>query len=382
MKLLYRLDKDWKTYRKELVRLQNEHNYTNFLILSGLAFFSCGIFFFQNLFVPDSEKIVWLNTAYTFFYLGGMCISVLFFATQIVLNKFGKTAIRDVSVIVFSFAIVSLGSTITILDLFTSRNIIAVFAASLGVCILLNAECWVYFALEGWILVLFGICSLTVLKGIVAPGAIATMGFLVVSSLVMGLHMRITRLHADLLSLQMEDKNRELREVMIHDPLTGAYNRLFLDEYLAKQMVSMKRYGDCLSILMLDIDYFKKVNDTLGHPAGDAVLKKLVSAILEHIRDSDILARIGGEEFILALPRTTWENAFLIAGKLCALVRDTPFDVPWPVTVSIGVTSFSCDEPLEAAIARVDAALYLAKKMGRNRVEGFKPETTDFDHSD
>jgi diguanylate cyclase (GGDEF)-like protein len=130
---------------------------------------------------------------------------------------------------------------------------------------------------------------------------------------------------------------------------------------------------------MFDIDRFKRVNDTFGHQRGDAVLKRLVEIVTQNIRDSDIVARIGGEEFLVLLPRTNGENALRIAEKLRGIVAESAFEeLPWQITISIGVGNLSDGESLDAALARVDEALYAAKRKGRNRVERSSAMFTSF----
>lgn len=165
-----------------------------------------------------------------------------------------------------------------------------------------------------------------------------------------------------------------LRDQSIRDPLTGLYNRRFLDENLSREMSRSRRTGNPLSIVVLDIDHFKRFNDSLGHDAGDAVLVGLGRLLTEQARDMDLPCRLGGEEFLVVLPRASAEQALLAAERLRQAVsamqveyRSEPLH---GVTVSLGVASYPdhADGP-ESLIRAADQALYRAKHAGRNRVE-------------
>jgi diguanylate cyclase len=147
------------------------------------------------------------------------------------------------------------------------------------------------------------------------------------------------------------------------DPLTGVNNRRGLDDALNAQFALMTRYNAMFSIVMLDIDHFKLVNDQQGHLRGDHVLQELARLFDESIRETDIIARYGGEEFVIIMPHTEAEGACTFADRLRAQVEER-----LPVTVSGGVTGAQEGDTQEALIARADAALYAAKTAGRNRV--------------
>jgi two-component system cell cycle response regulator len=163
----------------------------------------------------------------------------------------------------------------------------------------------------------------------------------------------------------------ELRRLATTDPLTGAANRRHFLERAQLELARVKRYGDSVSILMMDIDHFKRVNDSRGHAAGDLALQMLVGACHEMLRETDLLGRLGGEEFAVLLPETTDDDAFDVAERLrrgleaLAIPHDPE---PFHFTVSIGLTRCeAADAGIEQPIARADKGLYEAKKEGRNR---------------
>jgi diguanylate cyclase (GGDEF)-like protein len=169
--------------------------------------------------------------------------------------------------------------------------------------------------------------------------------------------------------------HEEIYRITILDGLTGVHNKRFLLEFLDREASRASRHLTPLALVMLDIDHFKKINETHGHLAGDAVLKDLCRRIRPRVRREDLFARYGGEEFACVLPDTNRVGAIAFAEKIRQLVEREPVrheDLSLPITVSIGVTTTERAEQLEAIhlIRRADEKLYEAKRAGRNRVAG------------
>jgi len=160
----------------------------------------------------------------------------------------------------------------------------------------------------------------------------------------------------------------ELNRIAVTDSLTGVWNRRQGEQLFAADLAEARRYGPALSLLMLDIDRFKAINDTLGHQVGDRVLVELTRRLHEHLRTSDVLARWGGEEFVILVRHCTIDEALPLAEKLRALVADTPFDDIGTVTISIGAAELRADDDLASWLHRADQAMYDAKAAGRNAV--------------
>ncbi len=172
--------------------------------------------------------------------------------------------------------------------------------------------------------------------------------------------------------LKLRAATRELERLAATDPLTGAFNRRRFREVGNAELRRSKRHQHTFSVLMLDIDHFKAVNDTYGHGIGDTALKKTVTVIQGSLREQDTLGRLGGEEFAVIVPETGTEEAAVVAERIRAsiaqIVIDTP-DEPFSFTMSIGVSeSDHNDDSVEDALARADKALYDAKEQGRNQV--------------
>ncbi len=160
----------------------------------------------------------------------------------------------------------------------------------------------------------------------------------------------------------------ELRRLSMTDPLTGAYNRRYFLELAEKEMIRSHRTGSPFSLLVMDIDHFKRVNDTYGHIVGDMVLKKLVEVLKQRIRRSDTLARWGGEEFIVLLPDTALEGAAVLAEDLRAIIEETEFPHVKNITISLGVAEYEAGQTIDNTVTEADKALYKAKESGRNCV--------------
>ncbi len=169
------------------------------------------------------------------------------------------------------------------------------------------------------------------------------------------------------------DQLRQLNELLARqattDPLTGIANRLKLNDMLSSEIRRSRRYHLPLSLIMFDIDRFKRINDTYGHHTGDCVLKKIAGLVTKIVRIHDLFARWGGEEFMIMVTNSPLENARLFAEKLRTRMEEHAFPGVGRVTCSFGVAQFVCDETDDLFTRRVDEALYRAKAQGGNRVQ-------------
>ncbi|MDV7104646.1 sensor domain-containing diguanylate cyclase [Vibrio sp. TH_r3] len=162
---------------------------------------------------------------------------------------------------------------------------------------------------------------------------------------------------------------KKLKYLSITDSLTQVYNRRKLDEVLKQERNRQTRYGHPLSILLIDLDYFKTINDNFGHQAGDETLIAVASLLKDSVRKTDTVGRWGGEEFLIICPSALIDAAQHLAEKLRKAISRLENGVPRTLTASIGVASAKNNEPIEKLLKRVDEALYCAKHNGRNRVE-------------
>jgi diguanylate cyclase (GGDEF)-like protein len=182
----------------------------------------------------------------------------------------------------------------------------------------------------------------------------------------------------------LETANQQLQQSLAReetlartDGLTGLCNRVYFEELAIREFHAAVRYQRALAIMMIDIDNFKRVNDTLGHAAGDEALRLLARTAAAHTRAADVIARLGGDEFILLLPETTAQQALPIADRIVTSVAATPIgdaEDALAVTLSVGIAELRrkpMDDQVEQVVQRADRALYQAKADGRNRTRVF-----------
>ncbi|HET6725955.1 MAG TPA: diguanylate cyclase [Gammaproteobacteria bacterium] len=190
------------------------------------------------------------------------------------------------------------------------------------------------------------------------------------------------RSHLSVRNQDLRKAMARIEELVIHDDLTGVFNRRHIHNLLRGEVARAERTGSAFTVCMLDVDHFKRINDTHGHPVGDEILRRVVRRIAEGLRQldnvgrndqDDTLGRFGGEEFLLVLPATGTDGAYACAERLREAVASTPV---WTeagelsVTISGGIAEYQVGEGVEGVLKRADEALYLAKERGRNRIEG------------
>lgn len=201
--------------------------------------------------------------------------------------------------------------------------------------------------------------------------------FLVISAIgIVGLIFAIIRFISQAFIKDLRKAEKKLIDMASYDFLTGLFNRRELFNRAEKEVSRSHRFGTPVSVILIDIDFFKKLNDNYGHAIGDTVLKELSNQFLKTLRDYDIVCRYGGEEFVVVTPETDLETAIILAERLrcAALQLVIPYGSekeisPIHISISAGVAQMIKDEGIEKTISRADAALYCAKKAGRNRVE-------------
>lgn len=181
-------------------------------------------------------------------------------------------------------------------------------------------------------------------------------------------HQKIIK-RSDNQAKRLFELNQKLKKMAYIDSMTGIYNRRYFFETATNMVEFAKRENIPLSLAIIDIDKFKKINDTYGHDIGDHVIKMLASLIIDMIEANDIFARFGGEEFILMLPERTLQQAYLFLEQIREITQECTVDQKINFTISTGVVEMTLEnETLQKAIKRADLNLYEAKEQGRNRV--------------
>ena len=172
-------------------------------------------------------------------------------------------------------------------------------------------------------------------------------------------------------SVELKAANKRIEELAELDELTGSYNRRCIMRMLDDEIARAQRINTPCSIALIDLDWFKRINDAYGHPTGDEVLRTFAITVFANIRNIDKFGRYGGEEFLLVLPETPGDAAARILDRLRAIIADldwSAFSLGMRVTISAGVTTLRRDESPDTFLARADSALYAAKARGRNRI--------------
>jgi diguanylate cyclase (GGDEF)-like protein len=181
--------------------------------------------------------------------------------------------------------------------------------------------------------------------------------------------------HVSIVQREREEAVAKLQEYADRDGLTGIANRRYFEARLRDEYTRWQRYGGDMSVLLFDLDHFKKINDQFGHGVGDTVLREMAQRVSQVVRVQDTFGRFGGEEFALLLPCTPLEDAMLVAEKIRHTIGDAPVDVQGvsvPVTASVGGAAARVGVPnYDVLINEADAALYSAKRQGRNRSVAF-----------
>lgn len=198
------------------------------------------------------------------------------------------------------------------------------------------------------------------------------------------MNKQLQSLHAEYERKQqaLTEMNRGLQALAATDPLTGLHNRRFFQDCLRGELLACRDNGTSLSLLIVDIDHFKRINDTYGHPVGDFVLIELARLLRDSTGAGSICARFGGEEFVVLLPATGQKEAVAIAEQARSAIAATPLG-SHRVTVSIGVDTALPDSTEESLLERADLALYASKSGGRNRTTHAKdlPRANDLQHA-
>ena len=224
------------------------------------------------------------------------------------------------------------------------------------------------------VLIFYGLIGLSLSQGmspLVSPSELVVeMIIFALIGAVLFYGINKVRIRNFIIEHRLEQSIEDLRELSLKDPLTRLYNRRMMNDELDRETVLSRRTGRPLAILLMDIDHFKRVNDSLGHSVGDEVLCQCASRLREVLRGSDRIYRFGGEEFLILVPNSSLPSVRALAERLLLRFSGELFDgVPWPVTMSIGVAD-NTERLLPSDLIKLaDSRLYAAKQNGRNRYE-------------
>lgn len=340
------------------------NNYIRFNNALTLLIAMSGVFLVRNILFWFTENVfyTWYFLTYTLVFVG-----LLFF--KISLSFFKKrfsSAFVDGYIIFISLYLFLNLTSLSLLDSFqyTNYDYTAYIFGGLIVASLLRSSRRVYLCLY-----LLGMFYYIIVYAVAHPQALSFMGLLpLIACTAFAFYFAAMKESMDqklfITTKKLEKSNFKLEQETQTDVLTGLQNRKYMKDFIEYQLVHKKEF--CL--LFADIDFFKKVNDQLGHNIGDIVLKEFAELLKKESRNTDLIIRYGGEEFLLVLTDTTLEHAASIAERIRYRAENHTFSsVPWKLTVSFGITAPEKNDSVDDIIKRADSLLYSAKKNGRNQ---------------
>jgi len=350
--------------RKKITEKHNNHVFSTMSLIAILAFSLrlIQLFFHYSL----QRRSLFFQRAFLIEYVVMLVFSIFVYIRLRKKSTSGNILIHVFAVSLILFGIIDFGLELPVTVDYTLFTIVLI-----GVTLSLSTRRTFYF-----LVYIFSFLSILLLQLIIKPDSLHfsnlfIQSILLVSAVFIVLQVESLRLRGDVLSLKLEDLNHKLKQSTYKDSLTGIYNRRFLMEYLNKQMNLSRRTESLLSIALIDIDHFKRINDELGHLVGDSVLKEFSVCLKDALRESDFVIRYGGEEFVILLHDANLEAAMLVIKRILARVLDTNFSKTDNRTISFsaGVSQWDFEEDIDAWLKRTDDLLYQAKKT-RKTVTG------------
>lgn len=344
------------------------NNYIRFNRALTLLIAMSGAFLVRNIYFCLAENLFhsWYFYTYTLLFIGS-----LFFKVSLYLFKKNFSGIFvDRYIILISLYFFLTLTSLSLLDSFEyiSYDFTAYIFGGLMMAFLLRCNRRVY-----TFLYLSGMIYYIVVYFIVHPEALTLAGlFPLAACTVFAFYFATMRESMDqrlfITTKQLEESNFKLEKETQTDVLTGLHNRKYMKDFIEYQLGIHRRHKNKFCLLFADIDYFKKVNDKLGHNTGDIVLKEFAELLKKESRNTDLIIRYGGEEFLMVLTDTAQEHAVSIAERIRYKVENHTFSsVPWKLTASFGVACAENHDSVESLIERADSSLYSAKKNGRNK---------------
>ncbi len=355
-------------YQRLYMEDRSLNNYIQFGNLLTLLIAISGGFLVRNIYFwfIDNVLYTWYFSTYTLLFLGSLFfkVSLAFFK-----KKFSSTFVNRYIIFISLYLFLNL-TNLALLDSFEyiSYDYSAYIFGGLMLAFFLRCNHRVYIFLY-----LSGMFYYIMVYFIVHPEALSLVGlFPLIACTMFAFYFSTFRESMDrqlfIKTKQLEESNSKLKKETRTDVLTGLYNRKYMEDFIEYQLAVHRRHKNEFCLLFTDIDYFKKVNDRLGHNTGDVVLKEFAKLLKIESRDSDLIIRYGGEEFLLVLTDTTLEHAAFIAERIRSKVENHTFpSVAWKLTASFGIASAENDDSVDDLIKRADSRLYSAKNNGRNQ---------------
>ncbi len=355
----------------ELLLFKQERSAYNsrLMLFASLLLFATVLFFFiQNLVFPGFAPENYFTTLYSRLYLSQLIFTGIMALSMVIVRKWGSLVIAERLSLVYAAIFLCWEAVVACTDVKCGAISSFYGVAMIGAAISLRYHMGYY----------VGVFLLSILTNLVStffiPGTYPVIYLVyMIAYFILSLFFAfiLNRLFFEnLINKQKLVKyNEELRQISFFDFLTGCYNRRYFQEVLSRQLLLAQRKHQTIALLMIDIDHFKQINDTYGHPVGDSVLASVGETLRLSVRSCDIVSRYGGEEFtVILLLEPTLDTMALVAERIRQAIAEKPIaPLSAPVTVSIGAALLVPGDTEELLINRADNLLYQAKQDGRNR---------------
>lgn len=353
---------DW--YQQRLM-----HNRRFLRISAVLSIIATILMFLRRLFYIDPSYSEKLNRLFNIEFVGLLGISIIYLIGSLIYGKKGPRRWHEIVQHLYIALFLSFFAFLSYLDMQVAPD----FSALIGVIVFLSVAFWL--DTLSYVLYLIFIAALTVLNfqiGVHISVVVSELYMEVAIFSIVGFGMFFAtnemRTRNFINGHQLEQSILEMRDLSLRDPLTRLFNRRMLNEELDRETAFSRRTSQPVTLILLDIDHFKRVNDSLGHSVGDEVLSQSAERLIEVVRETDRVYRFGGEEFIIMLPNSSLPSARALAERLLRGFSEKLFDgVPWPITISMGIAD-NTERMLPADLIKLaDSRMYAAKTAGRNR---------------
>lgn len=342
-------------------------NWNRFPRFAGVVFIASFSFLIQHSFYPSVDRNSFSYSIYTGVYSSLLVTTVLFSLLVYFLNV-NHRRIHSIYLLYFSIFIIAT-LFLNILNLFHGQDLSLYAFVVMSVPLILRTQIPYYALIYTIIVIAFTVC-LSTLHPDKTNGLTITQVFLYsFVGFMTTLTIEYARRKTFHLEEELRKKNTILESISVKDPLTGVYNRRYMMDLLVHHILLSRKNFQPFCQGIVDIDHFKKINDTLGHLTGDDVLKEIATIIKSTVRSNDLVFRFGGEEFIILFPETSLEHANIVMQRIRTVIESHSFmGVPWTVTASGGFTTLSDTDSPDSMLKRSDELLYKAKADGRNRI--------------
>lgn len=356
-------------FKSEYLKHQVEDNYNRFLVIPIITCVIGLLFFSLNSYVYFYEEPRETTDSYFILWSVLVVLSLVFRLFISSVSKKNNYRLLDATILLYATTMCCVSASVTALDSMGTSDLTAYSYTILGMATAYRASIAKYLIITIVTLIYFNFFYSYVLGQAFNPSLLLPLLVLNVISIFIAVSLEANRKKMVHLSSQLESTNQRLMDESISDPLTKLYNRRYLTDYLMRKVKEFARSKESLCVAICDLDHFKKVNDELGHMAGDKALESFAELLKRVGRETDIHIRFGGEEFVIVMPKTNLQQALVSIERLRNATHEFTFEnVPWPLTVSVGLTEIKNDDSYDTLLARADTFVYEAKSRGRNQI--------------